>query len=71
MSVGYFLKIIEALQVSADSILRPDIPEVNSLYNKEFSELLEDCSPTEIDSILKIVNELKNTMRSQKDEYDY
>jgi len=71
MSVGYFLKIIEALQVSADSILRPDIPEVNSLYNKEFSELLEDCSPTEIDSILKIVNELKNTMRSQKDDYDY
>lgn len=71
MSVGYFLRIIEALQVSSDTILRPDVPEVNNLYKKEFSELLEDCTPSEKDAILKIVSELKNTMRTSKDEFDY
>ena len=57
-----FIRIIEALQVSADSLLRPDVPEVRSLYQSEFDELLADCSPKELDSILKIVRELKSTM---------
>lgn len=56
MKLETFIRIIEALQVSADSLLRPDVPEVRSLYQSEFDELLarllsqgagfhpEDCS---------------------------
>lgn len=31
MKLETFIRIIEALQVSADSLLRPDVPEVRSL----------------------------------------
>ena len=61
-----FIRITEALQVSADVILRADIPEVNSIYQNEFAELLADCSPAEIDSILSIVKEVKKTIHSAK-----
>ena len=66
MKLETFIRIIEALQVSADSLLRPDVPEV-SLYQSEFDELLADCSPKELDSILKIVRELKSTMARRDD----
>ena len=66
-----FAKIVEALQVSSDVILRTDIPEVNSIYKREFSELLDDCSPTEIESIMKIVMQIKSTLHKQKKDEDY
>ena len=66
MKLETFIRIIEALQVSADSLLRPDVPEVRSLYQSEFDELLADCSPKELDSILKIVRELKSTSWSDR-----
>lgn len=71
LRLSTFVYITEALQVSADRLLRPDIPEVNGIYQGEFSELLADCSPAEIDSILKIVKELKSTMHSQKPDYPF
>ncbi len=70
MLLSTFSRIIEALQVSADEILRSDVPEVNMIYQKEFAELLGDCTPAEVEAILKIVRELKTTMRIKKDEYD-
>lgn len=66
MRLSTFILIVEALQVSADVILRPDIPQVNDIYRGEFAELLSDCTPAEIDSILKIVKELKSTMQTAK-----
>lgn len=66
-----FIKIVEALQVSADSILRADIPEVNELYRKEYSELLSDCSPAEIESIMQIVRQVKAAFHSNKKYTDF
>ncbi len=37
----------------------------------EFAEVLEDCTPTEIESILKIVKEVKKSMHSPKGNNDY
>lgn len=65
MKLHSFIRIIEALQVSADSILRPDTPETRGIYQSQFDELLSDCSPKELESILKIVRELRNTMLSR------
>ena len=40
MRLTTFIGIVEALQVSADVLLRTDIPEVNNIYKSEFAELL-------------------------------
>lgn len=37
-------------------------------YESEFSELLNDCTPSHMDSILKIVRELKQTMCKKGEE---
>lgn len=66
-----FVKIVEALQVSSDSILRSDVPEVNSMYQKEYAELLADCTPTELESIMKIVRQVKSTLHQPKEDADY
>lgn len=66
MQLLTFIRVVEALQVSADSILRLDVPEVKKLYQSEFSELLNDCTPAEMDSIMKIVRELKVTIQSNR-----
>ncbi len=71
MTLFTFIKIVEALQVSADSILRPDTPEIKGLLQSEFSELLSDCTAAETESILKIVKELKATMHSKNENYDF
>lgn len=66
MLLATFVRITEALQVSADVLLRPDTPQVNSIYQSEFKEILSDLSPAEIDSILKIVKELKSTFQAKR-----
>jgi len=68
MMLAPFVRITEALQVSADSLLRPNIPEVKNLYQSEFADILDDCTPAELDSILKVAKELKTTMH-KKTEY--
>ena len=70
MKLITFMRIAEALQVSADVLLRMDIPEVNDIYQGEFTELLNDCTPNEIDAILKIVKEVKFTIRQQSNIED-
>lgn len=69
MKLATFIRITEALQVSADVLLRPDVPAVNGIYQNEFADILKDCTPSEIDSILKIVKELISTMHSSRDNY--
>lgn len=71
MNLSTFIKIVEALQVSADAILRPDTPETKSVFQGEFAELLSDCTATETASILNIVRELKATMHTKKENYDF
>ncbi len=54
-----FAKIAEALEVSADDILRLPTPPSNASYPDEFTEYLKDCSASELDAILKIVKQVK------------
>ena len=64
MKLQTFIRIIEVLQVSADSIIRADVPGVDLLYQSEFSEMIADCSPKEIEALKRIIMELKQTMHS-------
>lgn len=63
MQVATFIRIAEALQISSDALLRPDVPEVKSIYSSELADALDGCTPAEADSILKIVKQLKETMK--------
>ncbi len=67
MMIGSFIRIIAALQVSSDSILRPDMPEVRNIYAGELSELLSGFTPAQMDSVLRIVKELKQTMHIKEE----
>lgn len=64
MKLITFIKIVEALQVSADSVLRADVPSVNQLYQNEFGEIISDCTPAEIESLKRIVLQVKDSMRT-------
>lgn len=56
--------IIEALRISADEIIRANVPQVNAMYQKEFAALLSDCSPEEMTNIIELVKNIKKTWRA-------
>lgn len=64
-----FAKVCEALQVSANDILRLDTPAAINDYPQEFTSLISDCNSSEIESILKIAKEVKASIRKQKQDY--
>ena len=62
--ISTFIHLIEALDVSADEILRADVPQVNAILQKEFATLLADCSADELTSIIELVKNIKKTWRT-------
>lgn len=67
MQLETFIKVAEALQVSADHLLRADVPEVRTIYQGELAEVLEGCSASEMEAILNIVREVKASMHRKQD----
>lgn len=67
MKLESFIRIIEALQVSADSLLPPMCRRCGASTKVSLTSWLADCSPKELDSILKIVREVKSTMTRRED----
>lgn len=61
-----FARIAEALQISADELLRINTPTVKSLYQSELAELLNDCSPTEMESLLQVVRQVKSAFQANQ-----
>lgn len=66
MQLVTFIKIAEALQVSTDYLLRAEVPEVKPIYQGEFADLLEDCTPSEMESLLSIVRSVKATIHRKQ-----
>lgn len=58
MMLSTFINISKALNVSADYLLQP-------MYCPDFSTVLQECSQSELDSILKIISELMNAIRTK------
>lgn len=61
--VDILMRITEALKVSADSLLRTNIPSVTTIYGTEVDELLKDCSPAEIEAMLTTLRQIKSAFR--------
>lgn len=57
--VETLMKITEILKVSADSLLRTDIPEVSAIYASDMDELLKDCTAAEIESMMTMLRQMK------------
>ena len=63
ISLDVFIRITEALQVSSDWLLRADIPQVAQLQSGELNEILSDCSVSEKQALIKLLREMKTTIR--------
>lgn len=70
MQVASFCRIAEALGISADELLRLNVPTVNQLYQHELQGLLSDFTPEQLESIKKIVLEIKKSLKQKATEYD-
>lgn len=65
IGLDIFMRLTEALQVSADWLLRTDIPSVSNIQNSEVVEILSDCSADEVQFLIKMMKEIKSGLRSQ------
>ena len=70
MYLTTFMRITEALQVSADELLRPDTPQVNVIYQSEFKDVLSDLTPDQIDFVIKFIKDFKTTLKTNKEQFE-
>lgn len=63
MSLDTFVSIANALQVSADELLKDSIENTIKVSNHEFAEVIADCSEYEKRILLAIVKSAKEAMR--------
>ena len=66
ISLDVFMRITEALQVSSDWLLRTNIPPVANLQSGEIGEILSDCSASETQALIKMLRNMKATLREAK-----
>ena len=70
IGLDIFMRLTEALRVSADWLLQTDIPHVNTILNNEAYNILADCSSSEAQILLKLLKEIKMAIRIAKEEKD-
>jgi transcriptional regulator with XRE-family HTH domain len=69
--VDIFKRITEVLQISADYLLRSNVPAVTDIYAEEISNLISDCAPSEVEAMKNILKEMKSAFRNvKKADYD-
>lgn len=61
LRIASLCRIAEALETPTDWFIRPHIPSTVEFYKKEFNELLEDCTPAQIELITRLVREVKKS----------
>ena len=62
IGLDIFMRITEELQVSADWLLRTDVPSVTAIQNQEITEILSGCTTDEIQTLLKLLKEIKEAI---------
>ena len=66
MGIDIFMRITETLQVSADWLLRTNIPSVTAIYNEEVNSILSDCTSSEIENLIGVMRDMKKAIHSAK-----
>ena len=57
--VDILMRITEVLQVSADELLRTNVPQVDAVYAAELAELMKGCSSAEKEAMLQTLRNMK------------
>lgn len=70
MSIMMLFKLCNALDVPADWLLRNNSPESTAITISEISGLLDDCSPSEREAIVEMVQSMKSALRTIKAKND-
>lgn len=68
MSVTVLVKLSDALGVSADWLLRNKTREAQEISLVEVEQMLEDCSPTERNALMKLLSQMKAALRDVKQD---
>lgn len=64
--VDILMRITETLQVSADELLRTNVPQVNAVYSAELEELMAGCSSAEKEAMLKTLRNMKSAFLANR-----
>lgn len=64
MKITVLYKLVEALDVSADWLLRCKSQEAEQCNSEDFERLLKDCSPVEIQAIMNLMEAAKRSIRN-------
>ena len=67
IGIEIFIRITEALNVSADWLLRASNNEVKQIQRNEFDELLSDCTAAERKYLLRIMHDVKEALFKYRD----
>ena len=70
MSIMVLYNLCNALEVTADWILRNNSPEATAITISEISSLLDDCTPNEREAIVKMIQSMKSALRTIKGKND-
>ncbi len=66
IGLDVFMRLTEALQVSADWLLRTNVPQVAHMQSGELADILSDCSASETQALIKMLRSMKSTIREAK-----
>lgn len=66
MKITTLIKLTEALEVSNDWILRNATRESDEYTSEEFDQLMADCSPSEKANLMRMLTNLKESIRDAK-----
>ncbi len=62
--IDIFIRLIDALDVSADWLLMVDTPSVSAALDRELNELFGDCNVSEKQLLLKMVRSMKEGLQA-------
>ena len=66
LSLPTLVSIANALEVSLDEIVYNSLIKNKHIYVKEIDELVGDCDPKELSSIIQMIKTTKGTIRNYK-----
>ncbi len=67
LSLPTLVSIANALEVSLDEIVYNSLIKSKHIYVREIDELVGDCDPKELSSIIQMIKTTKDVIRNYKD----
>ena len=64
--VDILMRITEALNISADSLLRTNVPAVSTIHGSEIAAILKDCSSYEVEAMIGTLQQMKDAFQINK-----